>query len=105
MRFTALVDDYEDPADVYRVKVRPHSRVRVTAKPTFGNPILAGFKPATKSLRGRRTGTSRHSGTHTERITLRNRSRRTRTFYVAVGVQRGGRSLVAGYVLTIRRGG
>ena len=105
VRFTALVDAYEDPADVYRVKVRPHSRVRVTAKPTFGNPILAGFKPATKSLRGRRTGTSRHSGTHTERITLRNRSRRTRTFYVAVGVQRGGRSLDAGYVLTIRRGG
>jgi hypothetical protein len=105
VRLTALVDAFEDPADVYRVKVRRHSRVRVTAKPTFGNPVLAGFKPGTKSLSGRRTSTSRHSGSHTERITLRNRAGRTRTFYVAVGVQRGGRSLDAGYVLTIRRGG
>jgi hypothetical protein len=105
VRLTALVDAFEDPADVYRVKVRRHSRVRVTAKPTFGNPVLAGFKPGTKSLSGRRTGTSRHSGSHTEHITLRNRTGRTGTFYVAVGVQRGGRSLDAGYVLTIRRWG
>jgi hypothetical protein len=105
VRITALVDAFEDPADVYRVKVRRRSRVRVTAKPSFGNPILAGFRPGAKSLNGRRTSTSRHSGSHTERITLRNRSRRTRTFYVAVGVQRGGRSLDAGYALTIRRGG
>jgi hypothetical protein len=104
VRFTALVDAYEDPADVYRVKVRPHSRVRVTARPTFGDPVLAGFRPGARSLRGHRTGTSRHSGSHTERITLRNRSGRARTFYAAVGVQRGGRSLDAGYVLTIRRG-
>jgi hypothetical protein len=103
VRFGALVDAFEDPADVYRVKVPAHSRVRVTAKPTFGNPVLAGFPPATKSLSGHRITTSRHSGSHTERITLRNRKGRTKTFFVAVAVQRNGRSLDAGYTLTIRR--
>jgi hypothetical protein len=103
VRFEALVDAFEDPADVYRVKIRRHSRVRVTAKPTFGNPILAAFKPGTRSLRGRRIATSRHSASHTERLTLRNRSGRTRTFFVALGVQANARSLDAGYVLTIRR--
>jgi hypothetical protein len=103
VRFAGIVDAYEDPADVYRVKIRRHSRVRVTAKPTFGNPVLAGFKPGSRSLRGRRLVTSGHSGSHPEHVTLRNRSGRTRTFYVAVGVQRGGRSLDAGYVLTLRR--
>jgi hypothetical protein len=103
VRIAALVDAFEDPTDVYRVKIRRHSRARVTVKPTFGNPVLAGFKPGTKSLRGKRLATSRHSGSHTERITLRNRSNRTRTFFVAIGVQGGARSLDAGYVLTIRR--
>jgi hypothetical protein len=103
VRFAALVDAFEDPADVYRVRIRPHSRVRVTAKPAFGNPVLVGFKPGTRSVRGRRLATSRHSGSHTEHVTLRNRSGRARTYFVAVGVQRNGRSLDAGYVLTIRR--
>jgi hypothetical protein len=104
-RFTALVDAFEDPADVYRVKIRPHSRIRVAARPTFGDPVLAGFAPGTRSLRSKRLATSRLKGSKTERITLRNRSGRTRTFFVAVGVQSGGRSLDAGYVLTVRPGG
>jgi len=111
-RLVGLVDVYEDPADVYRVRVRGRSRVRVTVKPVFGDPILAGFRRGTKSLstcrRGRcksspRLATSRRKGKRTERITLRNHSRRARTFYVAIGPQSGGRSLDAGYRLTIRR--
>ena len=39
----ALVDKYEDPADVYRIVFPPHARVRVTLKPRFGNPDLAAF--------------------------------------------------------------
>jgi hypothetical protein len=103
VRFTALVDAFEDPADVYRVKIFAHSRARVSARPTFGNPILAGYKPGTRSLQSKRLATSQLSGSKVERITLRNRSSRTRTFYVAIGVQRNGRSLDAGYLLTIRR--
>ena len=111
-RLVGLVDVYEDPADVYRVRVRPQARVRVIARPVFGDPILAGFAPGTRSLsrcsRTRcksspRLATSRRKGSRTERITLRNRSSRARTFYVALGPQAGARSLDAGYRLTIRR--
>ncbi len=111
-RLVGLVDVYEDPADVYRIRIRRHSKVRVTARPAFGDPILAGFSSGTKSLarcnRSRcksspRLATSRRKGSRTERITLRNRSGRTRTFYVGIGPQSGARSLDAGYRLTIRR--
>jgi hypothetical protein len=111
-KLVGLVDEYEDPADVYRVRVRRGSTVRVIAKPVFGDPVLAAFSSGTKSLarcnRRRctsspRLATSRRKGSRTERITLRNRTRRTRTIYVALGPQSGARSLDAGYRLTIRR--
>jgi hypothetical protein len=102
-QLTALVDAYEDPADVYRVRVRRRSRVRVIARPVFGDVVLAGFSSGARSLRSRRLATSRRRGTRTEAITVRNPTGRTRTFFAAVGVQRGARSLDAGYRLTIRR--
>ena len=111
-RLIGLLDAYEDPADVYRIRVRRRSRVRVIAKPSFGDPVLAGFSSGTKSLqtcsRNRcrlrpRLATSRRKGTRTERITLRNRTGRTRTFYVALFVQPGARALDAGYGLTVKR--
>ena len=111
-RLVGLVDSYEDPADVYRIRIRRRSSVRVTARPVFGDPILAGFSGGSKALSTCRGGrcrstprlaTSRRKGSRTERITLRNRRGRTRTFFVAVGPQSGARSLDAGYRLTIRR--
>ena len=111
-RLVGLVDAYEDPADVYRLRIRKRSRVRVIAKPTFGDPVLAGFSSGTSSLAkctrsgcrsSRRLATSRRKGSRTERITLRNRTGRTRTFYVALGAQSGARALDAGYRLTIKR--
>ena len=104
-RLVALVDAYEDPADVYRIRVRKRSRVRVIAKPVFGDPVLAGFSSGTKSLTSCRAAIdcSRRKGKRTERITLRNRSGRTRTFYVALGVQSSARALDAGYRLTVKR--
>jgi subtilisin family serine protease len=102
-RFLALVDVYEDPVDVYRIKVRPHGRVQAIAKPAFGNPVLLGYRGNARSVNSRRLALSRHSGRRTERITLRNRGRRAKTFYVVVGVQRDARTLDAGYALTLRR--
>jgi hypothetical protein len=102
-RLLGLVDAYEDPADVYRVRLHGRSRVRVRVKRTFGDPVLVGFAPGTPSLRRRALATSRRKGARTERILLRNRSERARTFFVAVGVQRGGGSLDAGYRLTVVR--
>ena len=100
-RLQGIVDAYEDPADVYRVRIRAHRRITVTARPTFGDPVLAGFAPGARSLRSPRLATSRRKGSRRERIVLRNGASRTRTFFVALGVQRGGRSVDAGYVLTI----
>ena len=85
--------------------------MRVIAKPTFGDPVLAGFSSGIKSLAkctrsgcksSRRLATSRRKGSRTERITLRNRTGRTRTFYVALGAQSGARALDAGYRLTVK---
>jgi len=77
--------------------------VLVIAKPSFGNPVLVGFRGNSRSLRSKPVATSRHSGKRTERITLRNRGRKAKTFFVAIGVQRGAKALDAGYALTLRR--
>jgi hypothetical protein len=103
-RFSASIDRIEDPHDVYRVKVLGRSRVRVTAKPLFGHITLRTFAPAARSLSQRRrvVGRSAKPGNNTERLTIVNRSRRTRTFFVALDVP-DGRLLNAAYTLTVKR--
>jgi hypothetical protein len=97
-----LIDVFEDPADVYRIRVRGHRRVRITARPTGRRDDVAlrvyrrkatriGSKPYRKSLR---------KGHRTERIVLRNTGRRDKTYYVAVKVQ-GSRLLDATYALRV----
>jgi Subtilase family len=97
-----LVDVFEDPADVYRIRVRGHRRVRITARPTGRHDDVAlrvyrrkamriGSRPYRRSLR---------KGHKTERIVLRNRGRRDKTYYVAVKVQ-GTRLLDATYALRV----
>ncbi len=112
VRMTGLVDAYEDPADVYRVRIRRRSKARITARVVFGDPVLAAFSSGTQSLakcnRRRcksspRLATSRRKGKRTERITVRNRTSKTRTYYVALATQSNARALDAGYRLTIRR--
>ena len=103
VRLRALLDVYEDPVDVYRVRVRARSRVTVVARPAFGDPVLFGFAPGTRSVRSTPVDRSRRRGSRKERITLHNRSSGRRTFFAALGVQRNARSLDAGYRLTIRR--
>jgi Subtilase family len=100
VRVGALLDAFEDPADVYRVRLRPRSRVRVTANPARrDNVLLTGHRPGARNLRSAVDRSARRAG-RTEAITLRNRSRRARTFYVAVRVQRG-RDLDALYELRV----
>jgi hypothetical protein len=112
VRLTGLVDAYEDPADVYRVRIRKRSKARISARVVFGDPVLAAFSSGTQSLakcnRRRcksspRLATSRRKGKRTERITVRNRTSKTRTYYVALATQSNARALDAGYRLTIRR--
>jgi hypothetical protein len=101
-RRNGLLDIFEDPADVYRIKVRGHHRVKITAKPSGRRDDVAlrvyrrkakriSSKPYLKSLR---------KGHKTERLVLRNRGKRPKVYYVAVKVQ-GTRLLDATYALRV----
>ena len=82
----ATADFAEDPVDVYRVKIPAGRRVRLSLVPIVGDPDLFVFGSKARSVR--KSGSLRSSsrrGDATERISVRNRGRRTRTFYVAVG--------------------
>jgi hypothetical protein len=100
----ALLDYYEDPYDVYRVRVPAHKRVHVTVVPRFGNPDVELFDSrATRVATSRhRVARSRHSGTRTDRVAYSNHASRTRTLYVNVYVPRQ-KTLDAGYTLTVGR--
>jgi Subtilase family len=104
VHIAATLDAVEDPDDVYRVKVRPHGRVRLTATPAYGHITMRTFSSAAKSLsqRKHRIGRSARSGNHAERLTLVNPSAQPRSYFVALDVANGNR-LDAGYVLRAGR--
>jgi hypothetical protein len=100
-RLGATIDVFEDPADVYRIRLRPRSRVKISANPVRSDDVdLRVYARKAKSLGAKPLKRSARRGTRTERITLRNRSRRARTYYVAVLVQ-GSRDLDAAYALRV----
>jgi hypothetical protein len=105
-RSIAATSDYaEDPVDVYRVKIRPGRRVRLSLKPSVGDPDLFVFGRRARSVRtSRPLRSSIGSGKATERITVRNRRRGTRTIHVAVGFEKNKKLRIfnASYVLRAR---
>jgi hypothetical protein len=103
-RLLATVDALEDPADVYRIHLRRRSRVWISARTAPGDDVaLAVYRRRAKRIRGsRKVERSSHRGRRTERIRLRNRSkRRARTYYVVVKVQPRVRDLDASYALRV----
>ena len=100
-RLGATIDVFEDPADVYRIRLRPRSRARISADPVRNDDVdLRVYGRKAKSLGARPLKRSARRGKRTERITLRNDSRRARVYYVAVLVQ-GSRDLDAAYALRV----
>jgi hypothetical protein len=82
----ATADYAEDPVDVYRVKIPARRRVRLALNPSVGDPDLFVFGSGARSVRKSRSlRSSSRKGGATERLSVRNRGRRTRTVYVAVG--------------------
>jgi subtilisin family serine protease len=82
----AVADFAEDPVDVYRVKLRPGRRVRLALIPIAGDPDLFVFGPGARSVRDSRSlRSSSRRGRAIDRVRIRNRGRRTRTYYVAAG--------------------
>jgi hypothetical protein len=104
-RVRALVDKYEDPADVYRIVFPPHARVRVTLKPRFGNPDLAAFTRSATSTADdeQMIGRSRRQGKKRDTLTLRNPSKRKRSAYLVVYVDQNTRTLDSRYDLRVQR--
>jgi len=101
-RLRATIDTFEDPADVYRIRLRPRSRVKITANPVRSDDVaLRVFRRKAKSLGAKALGRSARRGRRTERITLRNRSARARVYYVAISVQENVRDLDAAYTLRV----
>ena len=100
-RLTAMIDAYEDPADVYRIRLRGRSRAKISANPYGRDDVaLRVYRGRARSLDANALRRSSRRGQRTERITLRNRSRRARVYYVAVSVQ-GTRDLDAAYALRV----
>ena len=74
----------------------------ISADPVRNDDVdLRVYSRKAKSLRAKALKRSARRGKRTERITLRNRSRRARVYYVAVRVQRGVRDLDAAYALRV----
>ena len=100
-RLTGLLDAFEDPADIYRIRLRPRSRARISADPAGAdNVALRVYPGAAKSLAGRPLKSSVRGGSRTETVTLRNAAGRARVYYVAVRVQ-GRSDLDAAYALRV----
>jgi hypothetical protein len=100
-RLGATIDVYEDPVDVYRIRLRSRSREKITANPVRSDDVaLRVYGRKAKSLSAKPVARSARRGPRTERIVLRNRSRRARVYYVAVAVQ-GSRDLDAAYALRV----
>jgi len=102
-RLDALLDVFEDPGDVYRVRVPARSRVAITTRPDFGNVDLDLYSTAARHVgqRAHRLDRSRYDGRRADRVRYVNRGR-TRTLLVRAYV-RAGRTLDARYTLTVKR--
>jgi subtilisin family serine protease len=100
----ATLDHYEDPGDVYRIRIPPRRLVRIRATPRFGDPDLELYAGTARHVATRRrlVVASRRSGRRSEFVSVRSRTDQTVTAYVRVFTPGRGSSLDAAYTLTIR---
>ena len=87
------------------MKVRAGRKLRLTLTPSVGDPDLFVFDSKARNvLKPEPVGVSSRGGKKTDRVTVRNRGRKTTTFYAAVGFNRKKKLklLNAGYVLRAR---
>ena len=102
---TASVDEIEDPVDVYRLRIPARARVNILVHPSFGDPDLAIFRRAARSLSDARhiIASSQRGAGRTDVARLFNRARTTITVYVVVYVPEEASFFDAGYRLEFQR--
>ncbi|CAN5235494.1 hypothetical protein BH20ACT16_BH20ACT16_07700 [soil metagenome] len=103
---SGTVDRVEDPVDVYRIRLPKRSKARIRLVASFGNPDLFIFRSSAKSVSENASivARSRRGTGKTESVTITNRGRRARRFYVVipVGTDAAG-ALNASYTLQLQR--
>ncbi len=100
----ATADLAEDPADVYRIKVRAGQRVRLTLSVAAGDPDLFVYDSHARSVFKASPVARSTRKRGTDRVTVRNRGGRTTTFYatVAFSKRKQNKTLNATYALRVR---
>lgn len=105
--FAASIDQVEDPLDVYRFRVPARSSVRLTVKPTSGDPGIVVYRSGTKTLsqRGRIIAASSHRGSTTEVVRLANHGRGAAWAFAVILNDVSASALDAHYRLGFKRTG
>jgi hypothetical protein len=104
-RAAGFIDQWEDPADVFRVLLPAHSSVRFLLKPLGGDPDLYLWSSRARTIYSRR-GLVRRSirrGRREESLLVDNPGRASRVGFVSVQIDPSVRVLNAAYRLTVRR--
>jgi subtilisin family serine protease len=102
-RFNARVDQYEDPADVYRVRFPGRSRTRVTVVPSYGDTDLAVYGGGARSTSAPPVGLSQRPGSVRDYLVIQNSRRSSARGFVEVYIDPTARGLDAGYSLRFKR--
>ncbi len=103
VRFRASLDQWEDPADVYRVIVPAGGRITATVAPRSGDADLQLYRGSATSVYGRAglLATSDRNGTAADTITFRNTSASPRTILAVAYIDAEVDQLDADYDLTV----
>ncbi|MDA0168575.1 S8 family serine peptidase [Solirubrobacter taibaiensis] len=100
-----LMDKTEDPVDVYRIIIPAKKSAKISVIPRFGDPSLEVFTTEAISVNDvdGRVARSRVSGSKkTERVTVRNRGSKKRSYFVAIKPQGSSRYQERQYSLRVR---
>jgi hypothetical protein len=86
----ARLDRYEDPVDVYALRLRAGAGARMQLRSSDGDAALAVYDPRARSVSESRHRIARsdRAGSRSETVRFRNRARRARTFFVRVTLAR-----------------
>ena len=99
----ARLDQFEDPADVYRVSLPPRSRTRITVVPSYGDVDLAVFGGGARNTSEPALARSQRTGRSRESVVIRNGGGSTRRAFVETYIDPSANGLDAAYALRFRR--